>query len=339
MFAKIKERIKVEIIDILEKVWFNLPLCEFSKTREIAKFAYQLILGRKPQKICNFEQFDGFIEECNKLFQIDGERVHKFFRSYSIDFNSFYSLFGGNNPYTADPFSEDYLKWELSFFEFLAGKKYCFSNEGFPDQDLSHYHPWAGSTITEKIKMLQSQKDLLVELSDVSGKRLLEMGCGLGGLAVLFESCGYDYFAVDASKGFVEISKKRVYSEKIKSQIINKTFYDIAEFNQKFDLVIFEASFHHCNQPLKLLKLLYECTSINTKLVFLKEPFRYSYDRPWGVVRSDGETMFVIRHRGWLEFGFRLDFLYELFSKTGWVFKEVKTFLYEAQKVFIATKD
>jgi len=342
------------------------------KDREIVRMAYRFILGREPESdtvlnrefediytlrkefinspefleyflqikpqdnfvyIKNFEQLDNFIEKYKT------EKNGKILRSHFIDLNSFYDLFGSKNNYIDKPYSEKYKNWEMDFFEFLSGKKYQFDNEGLTTEELSpEQHPATGYTVPHKIRMLQNQKDLLVELGDIKGKKILEMGCGRGNLATFFEFIGCDYYAVEASRNYVDITKKRIYSNKMKNQIINKSFYDISYFRQIFDLVVFEASFHHCGEPLKLLDILYQNTASDASLIFLREPFKNDYERPWGIVRSDGETMLQIRMRGWLELGYRTDFFMDLLKKTGWNGKEIDTFTFADAKVFIAKK-
>jgi len=344
------------------------------KDREIVRMAYRFILGREPESdtvldrefediytlrnefinspeflvyfrqirpqvknniyIKNFEQLD------NLIFKYKAEKNdNKVIASYNVDLNSFYELFGGKNPHFKKPYSKEYQKWEMDFFEFLSGKKYQFDNEGLTAEELSpEQHPASGYTVDHKIRMLQNYKDLLVELGDVKGKRILEMGCGHGNLAIFFEFVGCDYYAVEAQKNGVDITKKRIYSNKIKNQIINKSFYDISDFTQVFDLVVFEASFHHCGEPIRILDMLYKQTTSDARLLFLREPFHNYYDRPWGIVRADVGAMIRIRMSGWLELGYRTDFFMDLLNKTGWKGKEVETFTFADEKVFIATK-
>jgi 2-polyprenyl-3-methyl-5-hydroxy-6-metoxy-1,4-benzoquinol methylase len=259
-----------------------------------------------------------------------------YLRSHYVDMNAFYKLFG-SSPNIEDPYSDEYKDWELSFFEFLSGKKYDFLNEGAP-RFISFVQQFADMTIENKKKCLCFQSDLLDILGDIKDKRILEMGCGSGILANFLESCGSDYFAVDASKIFVEATKKQIRSEVIKSQILQMSFYDISKFQQKFDVVIFEASFHHCGEPLRLLNLLFDNTTTNGKIIFLREPISSGFDRPWGVVRNDGETILQIRRLGWLELGFRLDFFRDILMRTGWVLQGT-ILLSDGTSAYVANKN
>jgi SAM-dependent methyltransferase len=288
--------------------------------------------------IKTFEQLDDFINKC-KNREFPENDLQKFLQSYSIDYNSFKELFGGDNPYIEYPFSDEYAKWEHSFFEFLSGKNYSFDNEGIKAEEHSPLsYPWSNLPLYNKITRLQSYINFLTVIGDLNGKRVLEMGCGYGTLAAFLESVGCDYYAIDASNNFVEITKKLIYSEKIKQQIVNKSFYDVPDFNQLFDIIIFESSFHHCGEPLKLLKILYENSSENAKIIFLKEGIADWFDRPWGIVRPEGETILQIRLRGWLELGYRKDFFYELLKKSGWILNSHNTLYFDNIETFIASK-
>jgi 2-polyprenyl-3-methyl-5-hydroxy-6-metoxy-1,4-benzoquinol methylase len=188
------------------------------------------------------------------------------------------------------------------------------------------------------INRYKSYADLLILLQNIKKKRILEMGCGRGRLATFFESIGCDYYAVDASKNMVDTTKKLLYSDKIKAQILNKSFYEIADFNKKFEYIIFEASFHHCGEAVKMLEILQNNTTNDAKIIFLREPIHDWYDRPWGVVRGDPESLLQTRMRGWLELGYRKDFFYELLNKTGWKILESKNIIFENTEIFIAEK-
>ena len=343
------------------------------KDREIVRNAYRLILGREPESetvldrqfeniftlrnefissdefknlisndfnikskliISNFEELDNFIKEFKN---IGYKNMKQFCSKYTIDFNNFYSIYGQRNPYIDNPFSDEYKKWEMDFFEFLSGKKYLFENEGFPE--IFSKHPEASYSIEAMIGRYKNYTDLIILLGNIKGKRVLEMGCGRGRLAIFFESIGCDYYAVDASINMVDTTKKLIFSEKIKTQILNKSFYEIGDFNIKFEYIIFEASFHHVGEAIKLLEMINNNSTNNAKIIFLREPIYDWYDRPWGVVRGDPETLLQTRMRGWLELGYRRDFFNDLLKKTGWKIKEKINITFENNEVFIAEKN
>ncbi|MDR2590708.1 MAG: class I SAM-dependent methyltransferase [Oscillospiraceae bacterium] len=269
-----------------------------------------------------FEELDIALDKynsCRELFIFD---VHSFFKLFDN---------GDGNPYVNDPFSKEYENYEMCFFEFLANKQYTFDNEG-PQSHNSHdlhiintissKHPDFFMPVEKKIDRFQTYNSLLSILTDeiscFNEKQILEMGCGWGALASFFETLDCNYFAVDASESFVEFTKRRLYTENSKKQIYLKSFYDISDICLKFDIVIFEESFHHCGEPQKLLDTINKNTTPDAVLIFINEPIVDGYDRPWGLVRYDYETIAMIRVRGWLEYGYELSFFSELLNKYGW---------------------
>ena len=86
--------------------------------------------------ITNFEEYDGFIAKYNQLGF--GGKINKSEREYldshELDFMSFVKSFGSKPP-KCDPFSQEYINWEMSFFNYLSGREYDFQSEGAP---LSH---------------------------------------------------------------------------------------------------------------------------------------------------------------------------------------------------------
>jgi hypothetical protein len=145
---------------------------------------------------------------------------------------------------------------------------------------------------------------------------------------------------VDASQSFVRYVNKVLGAQNIKAKLKHGAFYDVGAFSTIMDIVIFEASFHHTDDPVRLMETLYSITSKDAKIYLLNEVISENFDRPWGVVNYEGEALFQIRTRGWLELGFRPDFLYEMAKRTGFMISNVYTQcgsnnLYELIKVGI----
>jgi SAM-dependent methyltransferase len=333
--SEIKSEIKSELENIKKIQIFNLNLNSIINNNKEYNPELKIIK--------TFEELDEAIDKVK-----NGDS--KLLTTHSIDLNSFYNLFGSTQD-NIDPYSTEYMYWEMSFFEFISQKKYNYSDEGINKEELSplrhptvvvleELSPLKHPTVALEVKitkLLIFQIELIEILGEIKNKNVLEMGCGFGNTAVLLESCGCNYYAVDSSKNFSEITKNRVYTENTKNQIQNKNFYEIDTFDVLFDLVIFEASFHHVGEPEKLLKLLYDTTKPLAKVVFIHEPFHEWYDRPWGLVRNDLETFFQIRTRGWLEFGYRTDFFKDLLNRTGWEIVD-KLNSFDGSLIYVAEK-
>jgi 2-polyprenyl-3-methyl-5-hydroxy-6-metoxy-1,4-benzoquinol methylase len=164
------------------------------------------------------------------------------------------------------------------------------------------------------------------------GGLLLEMGCGMGELLDMFGRYGLTVHGIDASNAQCEIARLRLCSQNIPAKIYCSSFYDLENLEEKYDIIIFEAAFHHCGKPMKLLEIIRKKLVGNGKLVFLNEPIA-NFKKPWGVVRNDGETIYQIRKRGWLELGYSMSFLTEALGRIGFVWDKVD----ESNNIFIAT--
>jgi len=344
--------------------------------REVVRMAYRLILGREPENdnvldfefsdfqdlrqqfmsseefkvvsneffnkqnaikvIKNFEQFNDFVAKFQRR-DFEGADFD-FLRSYVLDFNAFVKLF--NTPRLSDdPFSDEYAQWEMLFFEFLSGRDYSFDSEGLNESAILPYMtspPTFEMALDTKIHLLKTHADLLNILRPTPEMSVLEMGSGGGSLLELFGRCGCRVTGLDASKGFAEYAKSRLNTQHINGGVVHGSFYDVEKLNDKFDLIIFESSFHHCCEPVRLLRILREKLSSNGKIIFVNEPMYSHYDRPWGIVRYDGEVMYQIRGVGWLELAFRPDFFEECLRLTGYKF--VVHTLFDGMAVYEASK-
>ncbi len=269
--------------------------------------------------ITNFDEFDEFIEQCG--VDEHGANTQNLFRNTFISFSHFYDLFG-SNPSDEAPFSEQYVNWEKSFFEFLSGKSYRVFNEGYHGIDFDSLpHPLSHVPLTDRADQIAYYCDLVNTAGIDKTDTVLEMGCGQGNLGDFLESYGCQYHAIDASEDFVEITKRRLFSKKTKKNVRNLPFDGIEYLPENFDHVIFEASFHHCFNPVELLRKIHNKTTDKGRLIFIKEPIGYNMRRPWGVVRCDGESIYQMRRRGWIEYGFNTDYFTQLLKYTNWNFQ------------------
>lgn len=269
--------------------------------------------------ISSFVQFDEFIDKYEKRDYMETEI--SFLRKYRIDFDSFVGLFGQLPP-NSDPFSNEYAKWELDFFEFLSGGEYSFESEGLDEdqgiRELAELPPTGYMDLEKRIHDMRFYAGFLEAVKPRKGSHTLEMGFGLGNLLELLGRHGCVVSGIDASRAQAIYVKERLAAQNINTgELICGSFYDVDKISGKYDLIVFEGSFHHCGEPVKLLTMLHDVLAADGKIVFFKEPIDSFSDRPWGVVRYDGESMLQIRQKGWLELGYRTDFFKELLDKTG----------------------
>lgn len=266
-------------------------------------------LTSKISIVKDFEQLDYFID----LYFKSGSSIDVL-RSFEVDLDVFIKKFGKEPE--KDPFSEAYCIWEKSFVEFLYGKAYDISNEGYTFQ--LECNPYEINDIDLFCQRQQCIIEIMKIIKPKAGASFLEMGCGLGDFQEAFGRVGVNLDAIEASKFSAEYTKARCNKQNIYPDIHNGSFYDVAGIAKKFDIILFEASFHHCDNPVYLLKLLRDKISDSGKLFFVNEPLIRDAKRPWGVIRNDGEALYQIRKNGWIEYGFDKEFFSELLKFTGW---------------------
>jgi|GEM_PF-2885176 len=275
--------------------------------------------------IINFTELDDFVDKY-KTAANDWPLYNWQLRQHALSFSHFCKLFGSAPP-SQNAFSNEYREWEIAFFEFLSGRKYDYDNEGITisesgesivltDIDFcNHPEKLEGMTFNRLSPVAPEFFDII---SPKASWRILDMGCGRGELLEMFGKKGCTVVGVDVSKNDLMISKWRLKHQNIDGQTVCCSFYDIHTIAGTFDLIIFNSSFHHCGEPVRLLETLHTKLSPGGKIIFTHETISPHFDRPWGVVRYDGLSILHIRMRGWLEFGYRSDFFEELLSHTGW---------------------
>ncbi|MBS1959525.1 MAG: class I SAM-dependent methyltransferase [Bdellovibrionales bacterium] len=119
------------------------------------------------------------------------------------------------------------------------------------------------------------------------------------------------------------------------AKLINRDFLEVHKLGQKFDAVIFNASFHHCSDHQQMIKNLDQLIAPGGKVYFCNEPITDGQPYPWGL-RLDGESIFHIRLHGWLELGFQETYFRDLMTKNGWKTVAIPSPL--GSQVFCCTK-
>lgn len=115
----------------------------------------------------------------------------------------------------------------------------------------------------------------LMEKEQLSGKRLLDLGCGYGKDLAYFANLGSEVYGIDASNEMLKLARKRVPQSKLK---LGK-FENLPYPNNHFDYIFSRYAIQH---------------SANTEAVF-RESAR--------VLKSLGELVFLVTHpiRNYLE--------------------------------------
>lgn len=99
-------------------------------------------------------------------------------------------------------------------------------------------------------------KDIIKNVSFKKGK-ILDVGCGYGGLIKSLQSYynNSHFVGIDISKSMLKAGKEFIRSSKVKFLLMSADNLKLE--NETFDLIVCKDTFHHFDNPLKVLKELF----------------------------------------------------------------------------------
>lgn len=107
-------------------------------------------------------------------------------------------------------------------------------------------------------------------LPDLTGKRVLDLGCGCGNNCTKSVELGASYvLGTDVSENMIDLAKKTNADEKIEYQAL--AMEDISSLNQKFDVVISSLAFHYVEDYDRLVKDIFGLLNEDGQLIFSQE--------------------------------------------------------------------
>lgn len=135
---------------------------------------------------------------------------------------------------------------------------------------------------------------ILKHLGDVSGKYLLDLGCGAGENSVYFSNLGARCVASDYSPGMVEVALKLAEKNgvEIEGRVINAMAIDYPD--NTFDIIYAANLLHHIPDPLVTISEMHRVLKPGGKMCFW-DPLRHNpviniYRRIATEVRTEDET-------------------------------------------------
>ena len=87
--------------------------------------------------------------------------------------------------------------------------------------------------------------DRLLNQSRVTGRRVLEIGCGMGTWTQTFAEWGCDVTTIDFSPNAVEMSRKRFQLAGLKAKVLEMNAGDMRALDDKFDFILSWGVIHH----------------------------------------------------------------------------------------------
>lgn len=225
-----------------------------------------------------------------------------------------------------DPFADEYRSRVLAMYEHLSGRSYAPSNE-VTVFDVEHAairpFPFGLGSLGVIGDHLMVLGQLVRALGDLPpGASVLDCGVGWGNSSVVLAKAGMRVTAIEVEPRFVELVERRAVLDSVEIETIHADFLTgferLAAEGRTFDAVVFFESFHHCDDPARLIGLIDRVVAPGGSAVFASEPITDDFPLPWGL-RLDGESLWAIRTNGWFELGFRTQFFDDLLRRHGWV--------------------
>jgi len=113
-----------------------------------------------------------------------------------------------------------------------------------------------------------------------NGKKVLELGCGIGTDSIMFARAGAILTVVDISDKSLEICKKRFELFGLNARFCNSNIEEIDFENEKFDLIYSFGVIHHTVEPRNVIKKVENLLNVNGEFRFMVYS-KYCYKLFW----------------------------------------------------------
>lgn len=288
------------------------------KAKELLKAALPAAVRKKlryrwprpgVRRLRSLESLDAELEQVRRAFEVSEDAGRRAFASFSL-----VPLEG----LPRDPECAAYREAQLALYLRISGReRYHVDNEHSPfevDAAVRDPFPYGTHSPTVVGDQLVAQGRLVRALPVPPPASLLEFGPGWGNTTLHFVQMGYAVTAVEIDPKFCELLRRRCAAHAERLEVVQG---DMLAFRSgaRFDAVVFFESFHHCPDPVQLLRNCRGLLNVGGSIVFAGEPIT-DFPYPWGV-RLDGESLWAMRRYGWLELGFDRRYFLGLLEREG----------------------
>lgn len=103
--------------------------------------------------------------------------------------------------------------------------------------------------------------------------RILDVGAGMGYTSVYCALKGHSVVAIEPSPDYCDVIEKISGNVGVKIDIwISSAEHLVLDREEKFDIVIFHSSLHHCDDPYDALRIAYKYTAEGGSCLLISEP-------------------------------------------------------------------
>jgi 2-polyprenyl-3-methyl-5-hydroxy-6-metoxy-1,4-benzoquinol methylase len=251
--------------------------------------------------ITSLDDLDEILAECERAAQVSDDALRRVFQSFQMDVSTQLTT-----QLPSDPFSAEYADAQMKLYERLAGRHYNTANEETVfnvESVVVRPFPYAASCQVAGAH-LGAIAFLLRNIHLQSGAKVLDVGPGWGNTTLALAQFGFQVTALDIEPRFCDLIRQRTGRVGVQVEVVNDDFFWIEKVVGRFNAIVFFESFHHCADHRRLLRGLGPALAPGGHIYFGAEPITPDFPMPWGI-RTDGESLWAIRHHGWLELGFQ----------------------------------
>jgi SAM-dependent methyltransferase len=182
---------------------------------------------------------------------------------------------------------------------------------------ISDTYPFVSRNPAEIANYFIAAASILKKLNLAPPARIVEYGVGWAHTTRFLANCGFSVTAVDIEQNYLGLIPTFSQPGAASVSTVCSSFEE-AEFEERsFDAAVFFECFHHCLRHRLLISKLRNTLKPGGKIIFCGEPFYEDwFDYPWGV-RLDGHSVWAISNFGWMELGFKKNYIEELLRSNG----------------------
>ena len=264
-----------------------------------------------PRVITDLGELDDMMERLDAAARISDDELRRLFPTFAFELEL---------RLPDDPYAEAYRERVFELFELVRGERYDPSNERTPiDLDACAAAPFPYATQSPETvgDQLMAIGHLIKTMNLRPKSRVLELGSGWGNVALALAQMGHSVTTIDIDPGMAALVRERARRLGVVVEARTGDFMSATELGRRFESVLFVSSFHHASDHLALLESMHGLVTREGQVVFAAEPISESLPAPW-CLRLDGESLWQIRRRGWLELGFRETYFTETLARFGW---------------------
>lgn len=259
----------------------------------------------------SIEELDEMMERLDEAARASDDELRRLFPTFAMDLEL---------ELPDDPYSEAYRERVLELFQLVRGERHDPSNERTPidlDTCVAAPFPYATQSAETVGNQLMAIGHLIKTMALPPRTAVLELGCGWGNVALALAQMGHEVTAIDIDPNMAALVRERARRLGVSVEVHTGDFAAAIDLERQFDAVLFVASFHHASDHLGLLRSMDRVVAEGGRLVFAAEPISDALPAPW-CLRLDGESLWQIRRRGWLELGFQERYFLETLDRFGW---------------------